>query len=316
MIVDWGAHLYPREVFPEEFYADNPLVDRLGPVFWDPAAAAERFAASRIDAAVLSQPLYMGHEDAAETARANDALLEVVEEHDQFYGLAAVPVAAGGTAAAEELERALAAGYHGGALPARAGGVGLIDEALEPVLEVADDAGAPLFVHPELHDSLHPGAFDDTYLLNAIFGREASLATSVCEVIHAGVLDRYPDVSLVYHHFGGNVAAMMGRIKLQLEAGRWPDRQDDVKPFEEFRAQFEERIHVDTAGFFAHHAPVRDALEVLPPEGLLLGTDHPFEPRDADELDAYVAAIEERVPQRTARRILGGNALDLLVDAG
>jgi len=74
-----------------------------------------------------------------------------------------------------------------------------------------------------------------------------------------GILDDYPDLDLVFHHLGGNIASMMGCAHLHLDIGRWLG-QEHVKPFEEFRTQLEERIYLDSAGFFGYHAPVRTTL--------------------------------------------------------
>lgn len=308
--VDFGAHLYLESTMPEslaESFADGPFAD----TGTDPETLLAMYEESGIDAAVLSQPYFMGHDDVAATAAANDALLDVVQAHDEFYGLAAVPTQAGGEAAAAELERALDAGYHGGALETRSGDVRLPDADLDPVFEVADRTGAPLLVHPALTDSLRSDVLDDDYFLDRIFGREAALAASIAEVIHRGILDRYGDLNLVFHHLGGNVAGMMGRVHLQLDDGRWPG-QEKLKPWRAFKRQLEERVYVDTSGFFGYHSTLRTTLEEFPASQVLFGTDYPFEPRSTTELGEFVDAVEAVAPDRGAERVRGGNALALL----
>lgn len=313
MVIDFGAHLYPESVLPEPIDG-SPLAERLGPLLWDPEELLELYDRAGIDAAVLSQPFYMGLADEDRVRTANDELLTVIESEARFYGLAAIPTAAGGEASAAEFERALDAGYHGGALETETDGIELTDPELAPVFEVADSTGAPLLVHPKLDQSLHPDALDDDYRLNAIFGREAALAASLSKVIHDGVLDRYPNLQLVYHHLGGNLPAMLGRVHLQLDPGRWPG-QEGLKPFPEFRAQLEDRVSIDTSGFFGYDGPVRAALEALPPSNVLLGTDYPFEPRDASELRRMTSAVKRVQSETTAERVLAGNARELLVNA-
>lgn len=311
MTVDFGAHIYPESVFPEPLVGSE-LEALLGPTLSDPDTLRRLYDASGVDGAVLSQPYYMGSGDVDATVNANDALLDLVEQDDGFYGLAAVPVSAGGDAAAAELERSLDNGYHGGAVETKTNGHELTDEALEPVFEVASQTGAPLLVHPKLNASLHPEALDDDLLLNATFGREVALCESICKVIHSGLLDQYPDLNLVFHHFGGNIASMLGRIHLQLDEDRWPG-QDHVKDFEEFKAQFESRIYIDTSGFFGYDAPLATALDALPASNVLFGTDYPFEPRDEAELSRFVDTVE-RVAPENSDRILDRNARELLVN--
>ena len=310
-VVDFGAHFTPADVpLPDGLQAVDR--DYLGGRLQDWSVAEPFIEAAGVDAAVLSQPFYMGHGDLEATRVANDGLLEVFADRDDLYGLAAVPTDAGGDAAAAELERCLEAGYHGGAIETMSeGGVELVDDAVEPVLELADETGAPLLVHPKLHRSLGADVLDERYLLNSTIGRDVGLMESICKVVHTGVLDRYPDLTLVYHHLGGNLASMMGVFETKLEAGRWPD-QDHVKSFAAFKAQLEERVYVDTSGYFGYHAPLRATLEEFPTERVLFGSDIPFRPRSADEVRDWIGTVEDLTPDADAARILGANALDLL----
>ncbi|PCR88855.1 amidohydrolase family protein [Natrinema ejinorense] len=313
-VIDFGAHIYPEEYLPGS--DDNPdadLNELLGPIHHDPAVLLERMDAAGVDEAVLSQPYYMGDGDAELVAETNDALLSMIDAEDRFYGLAALPVAAGGETAAAELERCLEAGYHGGALETSTQGIELTDEEVEPVLEVADAYDAPLLVHPKIDDSIHPDTLDDTYRLNAVFGREVALSRGICKAIHTGLLDRYENLDLVFHHLGGNIAAMLGRVHLHHDIGRWPG-QESIKSSAAFKRQLEERVYVDTSGFFGYHAPVRTALEEFPSTQLLFGTDIPYEPRTDDELEAFVATVEDVTSSTDATRVLGQNTLDLLAN--
>ncbi|MFC6974350.1 amidohydrolase family protein [Halomicroarcula sp. GCM10025709] len=312
MTVDFGGHLYPESVYPDPI-REGQLGELLGPRLSDPDTLVDLYDAAGVDEVVLSQPFYMGSSDVEGVRSANDALLEVVTDYDRFYGLAAIPVAAGGEAAAREFERALDQGYHGGAVETKTEGVELTDSQLEPVFEVAERHDAPLLVHPKLHESVHPEALDDTYLLNAIFGREAALSESICKVIHEGVLDSYQDLNLVFHHLGGNIASMLGRVHLQLDAGRWPG-QDSVVPYEEFKRYLDERIYLDTSGFFGYEQPLRATFDEIPTSQVVFGTDYPFEPRDGDEIDELAAAVDRCSPEGAAQQVLAENALSLLVD--
>lgn len=314
-VIDFGAHLFPESVFPTAAYEESASQgSSFVPLLKDPETFSQRLAAAGIDIGVLSQPYYMGHAETDLVVEANDALLSVIDRYQEYYGLAAIPVAAGGEAAAGEFERCIANGYHGGAIETKTNGIELIDSELEPVFEVAEETGAPLLVHPKLHESLGPDVLDDSYALNAVFGREAALCESLCKVIHDGVLDRFPGLNLVYHHHGGNIASMLGRVHNHLDDGRWAGLHERTKPYSEFKAQLESRIYVDTSGFFGYPAPLRTTLEELPATHVLLGTDFPFEPRTADELRQFVRVVEQLAPRKDARHILGETAADLLVN--
>ncbi|RDI69928.1 hypothetical protein DWB78_17435 [Halopelagius longus] len=130
-------------------------------------------------------------------------------------------------------------------------------------------------------------------------------------MIHHGVLDRYPNLTLVYHHLGGNIASMFGRVHVQLDANRWP-QQDSVLDFDDFEQTLTDRIYVDTSGFFGYAAPLRAALEVFPSSQILFGTDTPYEPRSTGEARRFASTVSDVASKSEARRILGENARSLL----
>lgn len=317
LVIDFGAHLDASNRMAEFGEERRRLDRRIGEKHQDPERLRDWLDAGGVDRAVLSQPFFIGHDDPDETRDSNDDLWAVVDAYDEFYGLAALPVAGGGAEAAAEFERCLDVGYHGGAVETMSGGIELIDEEFEPVLELADRTGAPLFVHPKLDDSLGRGAFDDAYRHNAIYGREFALIDSISKVIHEGVLDRFPGVNFVYHHLGGNIASMLGRARLQLD-DRWPGRptQRDLKLYPEFKHQLQDRIYVDTSGFFGAHAPFRATLEEFPVSRILFGTDAPYEPRTPAELAEMVETVEDFTAESDSARILGENALDVMINVG
>ena len=303
-VIDFGAHFYPEEVDtsgrPGPEVEERTGYDRIH----DPKTYIDEIRASGVDAAVQSMPYFLGHEDTDLTAEANDVLMGYVKDHEEFYGLGSIPIAAGADEAAEEFERCLDAGFHGGAVDET--DVELTDEAFEPVFEVADQTGAPIFIHV-------PHMPNVEYRFNAVFGREKELSQSICKVVHSEVLDSYPNLNIVWHHLGGNIASMMGRIHLHVDEGRWP-KQENMRTFDDFKARIEDRVYIDTAGFFGYHAPIRTALEEFPASQVLFGTDFPWEPRDEDELAEFVSAIRESSTKGDSEKILGGNALDLMVN--
>ncbi|MGM0590327.1 MAG: amidohydrolase family protein [Halobacteriota archaeon] len=301
-VVDFGAHFYPPELNPSR---GSESIERTGvDRVTDLDTQLGEMDEAGVDAMVHSMPYFLGHEDADRTANANDALWDYVSGYDEFYGLASLPTADSGDAAATEFERCLDAGFHGGALDETA--VGLTDDAMEPVLEIADRTSAPIFVHV-------PSMPNVEFRFNAVFGREKAMAQSICSAINRELYDSYPNLNVVWHHFGGNIASMMGRVHLHADAGRWPN-QETMKPYDEFKADLEERVYIDTAGYFGYSAPLRIALEELPSTQVLFGTDYPWEPRNGTELGEFVRAVTESVTTGDAERILGGNALDLLVN--
>lgn len=314
-IVDFASHFHPTNpTNKDHMYIDEELGK---PVYKDIDAHRKCYQQANIDNAVLSQPVFMGHEDLTATKEANDALLDVIENDERYYGLASIPTGAGVEDAAEEFERCLDAGYNGGALETMTNGIEVHDDEMAPILEIADQTGAPVLVHPKLHDSVNSEVLDDAWLLNAIIGREAALSASLCKVVHSGILDRYPNLNLVFHHTGGNIASVLGRLHSQLE--KFPpelwfdgDPPEPVKSYREFKAQVEERVYIDTAGYYGYHDVVQSARSEFPTSQILFGTDFPFETRTTSDFDAMLNAVAEQTSLHEAQQIFSENALDLL----
>jgi predicted TIM-barrel fold metal-dependent hydrolase len=307
-VFDFAGHVHLDTVTPDTVTRLDAFV---GDHHSDLETLIRWYDTAGVDGAALSQPFFMGHGDADAVAEANDALLDRIDGYPAFHGLAAIPTAAGGEAAADELKRCLDAGYRGGALETKSDGIELVDADVEPVLEAANRTGVPLLVHPKLNDSLHPEVLDDSYRLNAIFGREAALCESLSKVIHDGVFERYPNLTLVYHHCGGNIASMIGRVQGQLDPGRWPG-QEHVVPYEKFEETLRERVYIDTCGFFGHPGPLRDALELFPTSHVLFGTDTPYEARSHEEYREYISTVRATADADATQQILGENARQLL----
>lgn len=305
-VIDIAAHFYPEELAETAAAASNPVKDQHAGLDrkHDPETMIAEMQAGGVDAMVLSNPDYLGHDIVEETAHANDVLFDYVQEYDEFYGLAAIPEGASGEAAAAEFERCIDMGFHGGGLDKthRA----LTDSEMEPVLEVADKTGAPILSH-----SVKLG--NVKYRRNAIFGREHAHQESLYDFVHSGLFDRYPHLKIIWHHLGGNFASMLGRVHLQNEPGRWHE-QDGMKSFAEFKRTVEDRVYIDTSGFYGYTAPIRNALEEFPSSQVLFGTDYPWEPRSSDDIRGFVDAVVESCSGRDACRVLGENALDVLVN--
>lgn len=317
-VIDFGAIFRITQMSE----GDEPYSDHVSEIRYNPDHFLKWFNRGGVDRAVLSDPGYMGHHDTDETASVNDDLLDLLNTFDEFYGLAAVPVRAGGGEAAAEFERSLDNGFNGGAITTTAKGRDMTDPIYEPVFEVANRTGAPLLVHPSDHsylDEYEPDGYVLTgkYQTNHMFGREARMCGSIMKVINAGVLDKYENLNLVYHHHGGNIASMMGRIELRMQrrSGEYmKGRSKETKPFEEIKDQMEARLYIDTSGYFGYNAPTRTALEQLPASNIVFGTDAPAEQDTPGDLEDYVGTIADVAPRTETRQILGQNALDLMVN--
>jgi predicted TIM-barrel fold metal-dependent hydrolase len=255
----------------------------------------------------------IGSDDLKRVQKENDAMLSLADKRDCVYTLAAIPTQAGAQEAAEELERCIQAGHNGGVVETKSGDTEIHHNKLEPTLATADRLGAPLMVHPKIDNSLHSDILSDEWRLNAVFGREFALCESVFKTVHSGVLDKYPDLNLIFHHLGGNISAMFGRIRGDHIGDRWPTT-DRLKSYESFRDQLTDRVYLDTAGFYGDSSAFQAASRVFPPSNILFATDFPYETRTSEDFKNIISTINDTYSKKETKKILGGTARSLMVN--
>jgi predicted TIM-barrel fold metal-dependent hydrolase len=315
-VVDFGSHFHVEEMEP----VDGPS-DHVDDVDTDPERFLEWFKKGGVDNVVLSETYKVGVDDIETGRQFNDELLDVVNEFEDYYGLATIPVGAGGEPAAAEFERCLDAGFNGGFIWSTIEGKDFTNQIFEPVWEVADAYGAPILVHPTSTSILKRDYPDEhvlepVYNINHAFGREALMCGSISKVINSGLLEEYPDMKLVYHHYGGNIASHIGRVQLRQTRSTQDEEEYEgtTVSWPEYKDQLENRIYIDTSGHHTHSGPLRMALEQFPASNILLGTDASSEPKTPAELNRHITNVRDAAPREEARQILGQNALDIMIN--
>jgi aminocarboxymuconate-semialdehyde decarboxylase len=249
-----------------------------------------------MDVAGYSLPVEQG---AAWSRAQNEALAESLESAAHGHGgLATVPLQSP-THAAEELSFAVRSlGLRGAMIDPNALGRPLGDRAFDPFWRAAVDAGAPVMLHPFRLEAVE--RFGRHYLHNLVgYPFETTLAAG--SLILGGTLDRFPGLQIVLVHGGGFLPYHVGRF----------DRGHAARP--EVRADgaalpsgYLRRFHYDTLVQFA--PALRYLVDVVGPDRVLLGSDHPFWLGDPEPLrivrEAALATAAETA-------ILGENATRL-----
>jgi aminocarboxymuconate-semialdehyde decarboxylase len=310
MIIDAHAHFVPQELiddltsgrqrFPSVKISDQGGVrlafanaDAKRPIPAGMAAADARrqwLAAHGIDRQVVAGWLDMAGYDlpadeAADWSRfLNGHMLAATRKLPFFIPLATVPMQSGALAA-QILEEALDAGFHGamiGTQPKGTAGV-LDDPDLTPFWEAASARKATLFVHPTF------GARDDrlkAYGLVSAVGRVTDTSIALARLLFSGHLTRYPGVNLVISHGGAALAIMLGRMRQSFATAP----AENADPVAGFR-----RLYVDSIVYDAR--TVRFIADMLGSDRVLMGTDLPFAIAEGEPvklIDAAGFAGEER----------------------
>lgn len=317
MIVDVQHHFVPLELAERHGFARGErrtLIEGGLPKFtlhdrlYDLDLQLRDMDAAGIDVAVLTCNL--GWDAPLDDCRLiNDRAAEIQRRSGgRFVALAHAPVLA--EAGLRELERAVRdLGLHGVTIASQVDGRSLDAPELHAFYRTACALGAAVFVHPA---QLPAGyAYMQDYDLARILGRELDLQVAVTRLIAGGVLDAFPDLRLVFAHFGGGVAAT--RERLAAKSGRFGTL---TRPFGESFA----RLYFDLAGFEGGPIALRSALDGIRHDRLLFATDYPQDFTGAttqsgkrpEAIRDYITLVAESASSaRDARAILGETAAAL-----
>jgi aminocarboxymuconate-semialdehyde decarboxylase len=207
---------------------------------------------------------------AAEGARwhrlLNESLCEVVQQHPQrLSALASVPLQ-DAERAARELEYGIRqCGAVGGVIAASVDGTNLGEASLDEFWAVATELHVPLFLHPT---QPVPATRTRQHGMQQVIQYIYDTTATVGSLIFSGVLDRFPELTLILSHGGGFFPYQIGRfdrIYRNLEAPTVPSQAPSA---------YRRRFFYDTILHDA--AALRYLRDRVGSDRLLLGTDYPF----------------------------------------
>jgi predicted TIM-barrel fold metal-dependent hydrolase len=213
-------------------------------------------------------------------------------------------------------------GFPGMAIMSEVQGLGLDDPAFEPYWTECERRGLYVFIHP-LNPTIAWNRMDTDDLHRAV-GREFSLIAACIKLICSGVLDRHPDLRVLFAHLAGGVGWYVGRFLSYLEDKEfWGTEGHPVhgrKPEHGFLHYLENRLMFDTGGWSGPIDTARYAVQWverglmdIPASQLVFATDYPQAVRGDAEIVDYVAGI--RALGADGERILGTeNAAKLIPD--
>ena len=229
----------------------------------------------------------------------NDGLLDLcARAPDRLVPLAMVALQHPALAA-DQLRRAMAAGFRGVEISSTVGDMELSDRRLGPFWQAAETLGALVFIHPlgcSLDERLAPA-----YMSNHV-GQPVEHAVALSHLIFGGVLDRHEGLKIVAAHGGGYLPVHMGRAD-----HAWTQRSDahtcTHKP-----SSYLKRLHFDSLVY-----DPRDLAELVERAGasqVVVGTDYPF---DMGHYDIHgLVAATPGLSDADRAAILGGNLARLL----
>jgi aminocarboxymuconate-semialdehyde decarboxylase len=157
-----------------------------------------------------------------------------------------------------------------------------------------------VFIHPT--GFTHPDRFTDHYFFNTI-GHPLEETICAGRLVFDGVLERYPNLKILFAHGGGYLSAYAGRFDHAYHA-----REDVRHGLPRPPSEYLSRLYFDTMVFEPDQLGF--LIAKFGADHILLGTDYPYDMGEDDPL-----GLIDRVDGLTAEDrdlISGGNAHRLM----
>jgi predicted TIM-barrel fold metal-dependent hydrolase len=249
---------------------------------------------------------------AAELARVgNEELAELAAAHPtRFAGwVAQIALQDGGRALAAVRRAIEEQGALGAQVLTSTQGRALDHPDYEPFFALMAELDRPIWIHPNrtVQWSDFPLTEPESrYGLYVRAGWPTDTTVTMCRLVYAGYLERWPDLKVVVHHSGGTVPMLAGRLKT-LQPG--PEAANVTAILKRPPLDYLRSFYADTANF-GNPIALRAALEFFGIDHVLFGTDFGFSPEFAPSTVEDVESVIEDEEQK--RAIYEGNARRVL----
>lgn len=326
-VIDVHAHLLPRSAVAaaergEAWFGSDIDTDHLGrPVIVtgdrregmggqahleSMERRVERMDEMGVDVQVLSlNPIFFRHYLDADNAVAasrvvNDEIVGFMQRWPtRFAGYGALPVQDPGRAI-DELERVMAIdGMIGACVGTHVDGANWDEPHLFPVLQAAEQLGALVFIHPS--DRRLERHLPRYHLHNSI-ANPTETTIAIASIIHGGIVDRLPNLKLLFAHGGGYACCGMARFDHGYQV-----RAEAREHASKLPSEYLDHLWYDS--LVHDHGMLRRLIDAVGVERVMLGTDFPADMGQPDPV-AWIESSDLTSDERIA--VLGGTASELL----
>lgn len=177
-------------------------------------------------------------------------------------------------------------------------GVEISSSVFDEFWAQAESLKCPVFIHP-LGTTL--GERVNTHYLSNIIGQPLETTVTLAKLILEGVLDRYPELTIIAAHGGGYLPSYFGRLDHGYSV-RPEAHTCSKKPSEYLKQVWFDTVVYDPR-ILSH------IISVVGVDRLLVGTDYPYD-MGIDDVHKLISGLNESEPSAT-KDILGRNALNL-----
>jgi aminocarboxymuconate-semialdehyde decarboxylase len=216
----------------------------------------------------------------------NDGFAEICAKHpDRFPAFVAEAPITAPDAGVRECERAIKdLGALGVQIHTNINGKPLDRPEFEPFFAKMNELGKPIWLHPARTAAM-PDYIDEDKSLYEIWwtlGWSYETAAAVSRLVFSKTLDKYPNLKIIVHHFGGIIPMLEGRIGPGWDQlGARTSDEDYVSLRKSLKKRpldyFKNDLYADTATFGGVGA-TKCGLEFYPMDKILFASDCPFDP--------------------------------------
>lgn len=222
----------------------------------------------------------------------NDVIADLVREgQGRFVGLAGVALQDTDLAIAE-LHRAMnELGFCGVQISSNVNGKVIGDPQFFPFFAEAERLGAAVFVH-----AVRPTGMDRVIgpaALQQALGYPTDVGLAAASAITGGLLTQFPRLKIAFSHGAGTLMSLLPRLEQAYHT--FPALQETIA---QSPAELARKLYVDSLVFDT--ATLQRLVTVFGEDRVLIGTDFPFNFREADP----VARIEAAFGQKDVREKL------------
>ena len=215
----------------------------------------------------------------------NDGFVEICAKYPkQFPGWVAQTSPGMADAGVREAERAIKNGALGIQIYTNILGRPLDDPAFEPLFATMAASGKPIWLHPA-RGANFPDYLSEKksrYEIWWAFGWSYETAAAMARLVFSKIMDKYPTLKIIVHHFGGIVPMLEGRIGPGWDVlGQRTSDEDYGAVLKSLKKRpldyFKEDFYADTA-VFTSDAATELGMKFYPLEKIVFASDCPFDP--------------------------------------
>jgi uncharacterized protein len=215
----------------------------------------------------------------------NDGFAKLcAKEGDRFPGWVAQGAIGSPDAGVREAERAIKNGALGVQIYTNVAGKPLDEPEFEPFFAAMEELNKPIWLHPARNASIPDYASEkkSKYEIWWTLGWSYETAAAMSRLVFSKIMDKYPKLKIITHHFGGIVPMLEGRIGPGWDqlGSRTSDEDLTVllkslkkRPLDYFKHVF----YADTATFTGEPA-MHAGLAFFDLDKIVFASDCPFDP--------------------------------------